>query len=492
MSETRTVIVLAAGEGKRMRSSLPKVLHPLLGRTLLGHALHAAASLDAARTLVVVGHGAGEVSAHLADIAPKAQTVPQPEQHGTGHATRLALAAAPEASGTVVVICGDTPLLRATTLAEMVEAHEREGAACTVLSARVADPAGFGRMVRDPGGAVRGIVEHRDATGEQLAIDEINSGMYAFDATALRDALGHLSRDNSQGEEYLTDVVEMLARDGKRVGAHLIADSDEALGVNDRAQLAACGAILRDRINGELMRAGVTMIDPATTWIDVTATVGPDVVIEPNTQVRGASAIEEGARVGPDTTLTDVYVGAGASVARTHGSQAEVGAGATVGPFSYLRPGTRLGVRGKIGAYVETKNAKIGDRSKVPHLSYVGDATIGVDANIGAGTIFVNYDGVDKHHTTVGDAAFVGCDTSLVAPVTVGDGAYVAAGSAVTKEVPPGALAVTRPPQRNIAGWVPRRRAGTKSAQAAQAAIDRAGSDRAGEGGAPEARPAKT
>lgn len=471
MSETRTVIVLAAGEGKRMRSGLPKVLHQLLGRTLLGHVLHAAAPLAAQNTLVVVGHGADEVSGHVGDIAPKAQTVLQAAQLGTGHATRVALESAPEVdTGTVVVVYGDTPLLRAATLSRLIDAHEQSGAAATVLSARVADPTGLGRLLRNDDGSVRGIVEHRDASAEQLEIDEINSGMYAFDVASLRDALSRLSRDNTQGEEYLTDVFELLLADGKSIGALAMSDPDEARGVNDRAQLAACGAIMRDRVNTELMRSGVTIVDPATTWIDVTVTIGRDALIEPNTQLRGGTAIGEGASIGPDTTLLDVYVGTGASVVRTHGSGAEVGARATVGPFSFLRPGSRLGASGKIGAYVETKNAVIGRGTKVPHLTYVGDATIGDDANIGAGTIFVNYDGVNKHHTTVGDAAFIGSNSSLVAPVTVGDGAFVAAGSAVTKDVPPGSLAVSRVPQRNVDGWVERRRAGTKSAKAAQAA----------------------
>jgi bifunctional UDP-N-acetylglucosamine pyrophosphorylase/glucosamine-1-phosphate N-acetyltransferase len=471
MSETRMVIVLAAGEGKRMRSALPKVLHPVLGRTLLGHVLHATAPLDAQHTLVVVGRGADAVTAHVADIAPKAHTVLQADQHGTGHATRTALESIPQVdTGTVVVVCGDTPLLQSSTLEALVATHEQSGAAATALSARVADPTGLGRIIRDDSGEMRGIIEHKDATPEQLKIDEVNAGMYAFDIAPLRDALTRLSRDNSQGEEYVTDVFGVLLADGKRIAAHTASDSDDALGVNDRAQLAAAGTIMRDRVNADLMRSGVTMIDPATTWIDVTVKIERDVVIEPNTQLRGETTIEEGATVGPDTTLVDVQVGAGASVVRTHGTGAEIGSRASVGPFSFLRPGTKLGVSGKIGAYVETKNAKIGDRTKVPHLSYVGDATIGEDANIGAGTIFVNYDGVNKNHTTVGDAAFIGCDTSLVAPVTVGDGAYVAAGSAITKDVPAGALGIVRGEQRNVDGWVVRRRGGTKSAKAAEAA----------------------
>jgi bifunctional UDP-N-acetylglucosamine pyrophosphorylase/glucosamine-1-phosphate N-acetyltransferase len=469
-----TIIVLAAGEGKRMRSATPKMLHSMLGRTLVGHVLHAAEAVEASQTLVVVGHGADAVSAHVTDIAPKAQTVLQAEQLGTGHAVRIALDAAPGTTGVVVVVYGDTPLLRGETLQELLETHHTSGVAATVMTAEVADPTGLGRIVRDSDGQLEAIVEQRDASAEQRRITEINAGMYAFDAEALRAAIGRLSRQNDQGEEYLTDVIGLLRADGRAVGVYVVPDPDEALGVNDRAQLAALAAILRDRVNGAWMRSGVTMIDPATTWIDVTVRVGADAMIEPNTQLRGSTEVGPGATVGPDTTLTDVHVGVGASVVRTHGSGSRIGDGATVGPYAYLRPGTVLGETAKIGTFVETKNARIGKSSKVPHLTYVGDATIGVDANIGAGTIFANYDGVNKHHTTIGDAAFVGSDTALVAPVTIGAGAYVAAGSAVAEDVPAGSLGMTRAPQRNIEGWVARRRPGTKSAEAAERAADAA------------------
>jgi bifunctional UDP-N-acetylglucosamine pyrophosphorylase / glucosamine-1-phosphate N-acetyltransferase len=480
MAET-TIIVLAAGEGKRMRSATPKVLHSILGRSLVGHVLHAADAVGAHQTLVVVGHGADAVGAHIADIAPKAQTVLQAEQLGTGHAVRIALESAPQTSGVVVVVYGDTPLLRGETLQALVDTHLASGAAATVMTADVADPTGLGRIVRDSDGGLAAIVEQRDASPEQLAITEINAGMYAFDADALRGAIGRLSRQNDQGEEYLTDVIGLLRGDGRSVGMFVVPDADEALGVNDRAQLAALAAIMRDRVNRAWMRSGVTMIDPATTWIDVTVAVAADALIEPNTQLRGSTEIGAHATIGPDTTLTDVHVGTRASVIRTHGSGAWVGEGASVGPYAYLRPGTSLGEAAKIGTFVETKNARIGRSSKVPHLTYVGDATIGEQANIGAGTIFANYDGVNKHHTTIGDAAFVGSDTSLVAPVTVGDGAYVAAGSAIAKDVPPGSLGVTRAPQRNIEGWVARKRPGTKSAAAAERSATTPISDEPGE-----------
>ena len=487
MSEDRTVVVLAAGEGKRMRSALPKVLHPLLGRTLLGHVLHAAEPLEAKRSLVVVGVGAEQVASYLAEVAPEAEAVLQAEQRGTGHAVRTALDAAPDVSGTVVVMLGDMPMLRSETLTAMLDEHDRSGVVATVLTARVVDPTGLGRIVRDGSGRVARIVEHRDATPDELAIDEINTGVFAFDAAALRDALGKLSTGNDQGEEYLTEVLDVFTSSGRAVAAHPVGDAEEGLGANDRAQLAALAARLRDRRNTELMLSGVSLLDPATTWIDVTVAVEPDATIEPNTQLRGATTIARGAHVGPDTTLTNVAVGAGAHVVRTHGSDSVIGPRASVGPFAYLRPGTVLDESGKIGTFVETKNARIGVGSKVPHLTYVGDATLGRDVNIGAATIFVNYDGVNKHHTVVEDGAFVGCDTSLIAPVTIGAGAYTAAGSAIAEDVPPGSLGITRATQRNVEGWVERKRPGTKSARHAAAAAERAASAEPAEDGGTQA-----
>ena len=467
---SRTVIVLAAGEGKRINSSLPKVLHPLLGRTLLGHVLSAATAARAQRTLVVVGHRADEVRAHLAEAAPEAVAVLQAQQNGTGHAVRIALEAAPEATGTVVVLNGDVPLLRPETVQALVATHERGGVGATVLAAEVADPAGLGRVVRDAAGNLERIVEERDASPEVRAIREINAGIYAFDAGLLRDALGRISTDNDQGEEYLTDVFGLLAAEGQPVGVYVAADARETLGCNDRAELASLRALLRDRVNTAWMRSGVSILDPATTWIDVTVSLSPDAVIDQNSQLQGATTVAAGAVVGPDTTLVDTVVGEGAVLLRTHSIGAQVGPQAQVGPYSYLRPGTRLGRKAKIGGFVEAKNAELGDGAKVPHLTYVGDATIGPKANIGAGTIFANYDGVNKHHTTVGEAAFVGSDTVLIAPVEVGPGAYVAAGSAIQQEVPAGNLGVTRAPQRNVEGWTARRRPGTVSAEAAERA----------------------
>ncbi len=306
MNEARTVIVLAAGMGKRMHSALPKMMHPLLGRPLVGHVLHAAAPLRAARTLVVVGNGAEQVSAYVEREMPDAQMVLQAEQRGTGHATRVAMEAVPDATGTVVVLCGDNPLLRTETVEGLLRQHAASGAAATVLTAVLADPTGFGRIVHGADGSVVRIVEQRDATPEERAIHEMNSGIFAFRADLLRDMLGKLSSDNDQGEELLTDVVALLVAAGQRVEARIVEDEAEVLGCNDRAQLATLRNLLRDRVNGDLMRSGVTMIDPATTWIDVTVSVGMDVLIEPGTQLRGRTAIGAGATVGPDTTLTDV------------------------------------------------------------------------------------------------------------------------------------------------------------------------------------------
>ncbi|MDG6109411.1 bifunctional UDP-N-acetylglucosamine diphosphorylase/glucosamine-1-phosphate N-acetyltransferase GlmU [Dactylosporangium aurantiacum] len=470
-------MILAAGEGKRMKSALPKVLHPLLGRTLVGHVLAAAQEAVGGAVTVVVGHGGELVRAHLEQVAPEAVPVTQIERRGTGHAVRIALDETPGLAagltGTVVVLNGDIPLLRAETLSALIHTHESTKAAATVLTAEVADPTGLGRIVRNRGGEFAAIVEERDATPAQRAIREINSGAYVFDAERLREMLGKLSTDNDQGEEYLTDVIGLLAAAGAPIVAHRAPDATETLGANDRAELAGLRAIMRDRINDEWMRDGVAIIDPATTWIDVTVTLGRDAVVEPNTHLRGATRVGEGAVVGPDTTLVDVVVGDGATVVRTHALSSEIGPQASVGPFAYLRPGTRLGRKSKIGTFVETKAATVGDGAKVPHLSYVGDAEIGEGTNIGAATVFVNYDGVQKRRSVIGAHARTGADNMFVAPVHVGDGAYTAAGSVITKDVPPGALGVSRAPQRNIEGWVERKRPGTAAAQAARDAHTR-------------------
>ena len=466
-------LVLAAGEGTRMRSSTPKVLHTLGGRSLLGHVLAAAEPLGAGSTVVVVGAGREAVEQHLAEIAPSAVPVVQHEQNGSGHAAAVALDAVPDIDGPVLLVNGDAPLLRAATVAALVDAHRAAGNVLTVLTAEVDDPTGLGRIVRDDDGSVRAIVEERDATDPQRAIREINAGVYVGDAAALRRSLTALDADNDQGEQYVTDVLGLLVAEGAPVGGVRAEDAEDVLGCNDQRELAARRRTLNDRVLDDLMRAGVAVVDPQTTWVDVTATVAADAVLQPGTHLQGRTTVDAGAVVGPDTTLVDCTVGPGASVVRSHCLGAEIGPDATVGPFSYLRPGTRLSRGSKVGAFVETKNVEVGEDSKVPHLSYVGDATIGRGSNIGAATVFVNYDGVAKHRTTVGDHVRVGSDTMLVAPVTVGDGAYTAAGSVITSDVPPGALAVSRAPQRNVGGWVRRRRPGTPAAAAAAAAEER-------------------
>jgi bifunctional UDP-N-acetylglucosamine pyrophosphorylase/glucosamine-1-phosphate N-acetyltransferase len=469
------VVVLAAGEGTRMKSATPKVLHQICGRSLVGHVLAAARELQPENLVVVVGHAREKVTAHLAEIDAGVRTAVQAQQNGTGHAVRMALEElGGTVEGTVVVVCGDTPLLTAGTLQALAATHSEDGNAVTVLTAEVPDATGYGRIVRDgASGAVTAIVEHKDASESQRAIREINSGVFAFDGQLLADALGKVRTDNSQGEEYLTDVLGILREAGHRVGACVAGDHREIAGINNRVQLSEAGRILNDRLLTEAMLAGVTVVDPATTWVDVTVTFEQDATVLPGTQLHGVTHLGAGAVVGPNSRLSDTRVGAGARVDNTVADGAEVGPEATVGPFAYLRPGTRLGAKGKIGTYVETKNASIGEGTKVPHLSYVGDATIGEYTNIGAASVFVNYDGQDKHHTTVGSHCRTGSDNMFVAPVTVGDGAYTAAGSVITKDVPPGSLAVARGQQRNIEGWVARKRPGSAAARAAEAASRR-------------------
>ncbi|MET8676908.1 bifunctional UDP-N-acetylglucosamine diphosphorylase/glucosamine-1-phosphate N-acetyltransferase GlmU [Streptomyces sp. NPDC004647] len=482
------VVVLAAGEGTRMKSATPKVLHSLCGRSLVGHVVAAARELEPEHLVVVVGHAREQVTEHLAEIDPGTRTAVQHEQNGTGHAVRMGLEELARSGaaleGTVVVVCGDTPLLTGGTLQRLADAHTSDSNAVTVLTAEVPDSTGYGRIVRDPAdGAVTAIVEHKDATEAQRAITEINSGVFAFDGRLLTDALGKVRTDNSQGEEYLTDVLGILREAGHRVGAAVAADHREILGINNRVQLADARGLLNERLLREAMLSGVTVMDPASTWVDVAVTFEPDAVVHPGTQLHGSTHLAANSEVGPGCTLTDTVVGAGARVVNTVADGAEIGAEASVGPYAYLRPGTRLGTKAKAGTYVEMKNAKIGDGTKVPHLSYVGDATIGEYSNIGAASVFVNYDGVSKHHTTIGSHCRTGSDNMFVAPVTIGDGAYTAAGSVITKDVPPGSLAVARGQQRNIEGWVARKRPGSAAAQAAAAARPGSSSPKPGEEG---------
>lgn len=469
MSRPAAVIVLAAGEGTRMKSSTPKVLHDICGRSLVGHVLSAARELGPERLVVVVGHGRDQVVARLAELDPAAEPVVQERQDGTGHAVRVVLESTGVIDGTVLVTYGDTPLLSAATLAGLAAEHERDGNAVTVLSAHVPDPVGYGRIIRD-GDQLTGIVEHKDATDAQRAVTEINSGVYAFDGAQLADAVRRISTDNAKGEEYLTDAVAILRGDGHRAGVSVAADWREILGVNDRVQLAEARDLLNRRICEHWMRDGVTIVDPRSTWLDVRAELARDAVIEPATQLHGDTRVGERATVGPGCTLRDTVVGADAVVSYAVTERAWIGPEVSVGPYAYLRPGTRLERGAKAGTYVEMKNAVVGAGSKVPHLSYVGDADIGVGANIGAASVFANYDGVHKNRSRIGDHARTGSDNMFVAPVRVGDGAYTGAGTVVRRDVPPGALSVSGGPQRIFDGWVEERRAGTPAAQAARRA----------------------
>lgn len=465
-----------------MKSDTAKVLHPILGKPILGHVLDAVMGIEPEQAVVVVGHQRDRVTEYLRDAYPAVLTGVQQQQLGTGNAVRCAFAALAEqgielSAGPVIVVAGDTPLLTAPTLAGLLQEHQRAGAAVTVLSAELPDATGYGRIVRDADGSVTAIVEHKDADSGELAINEINSGMYAFDRDVLTDALSRLRTDNSQGEEYLTDVLGIARSDGRLVAACIAGDAQEVHGINDRVQLAQAATMLQRRINDWHMRNGVTIVDPDTAWIEPGAAIAPDAVIERNSQVDATSQVAAGAVIGPDTTLLGTRVGEAATVLRSHCVKARIGASAKIGPFTFLRPGADLASETKVGAFVEVKKSKIGKGSKVPHLSYVGDAEIGEGTNIGAATIFVNYDGIGKHPTVVGDQVRIGSDSMLVAPVVIGDGAYTAAGSVITQDVPPGAMAIGRARQANLDGWVERRRPGTESAAAAAQALAAGGNE---------------
>lgn len=470
------VVVLAAGAGTRMKSTKQKTLHEIGGRTLLGHALHAAAGINPDHLVTVVGHQREQVSPVVEKISNEldrevVQAV-QEEQRGTGHAVSCGISPISDFEGTIIVTNGDVPLLTPETIEELRDTHTVQGNAVTVLSMRLADPTGYGRIIRDTDGSVSAIVEHKDATDEQRLVDEVNSGVFAFDAAALRDALTKLDTNNAQGELYITDVLEIARTAGHGVGAHVAANPQELAGVNDRVQLAAAGRELNRRMVEKAMRGGATIIDPETTWIGVNVTIGTDVTIHPGTQLWGATSIADNAEIGPDSTLTNMQIGTGASVVRTHGSDSVIGVNAKIGPFTFIRPNTIVGEDGKLGGFVEAKNAELGRGTKVPHLTYIGDATVGEESNIGASSVFVNYDGVNKHHTTIGSHVRTGSDTMFIAPVNVGDGAYSGAGTVIKDDVPAGALVVSGGKQRNIEGWVEKKRPGTPAAEAAARAQD--------------------
>jgi bifunctional UDP-N-acetylglucosamine pyrophosphorylase / glucosamine-1-phosphate N-acetyltransferase len=464
------VVILAAGAGTRMKSATPKVLHPLAGLPLIGHVLATADALGAGQVIAVLRHERDAIAKVIVERSPHTLIVDQDDVPGTGRAVEVALAALPaDFAGSVVVLSADVPLLDVDTVRALLDAHEQAGNALTLLSAFFDDPTGAGRILRGADGGFQGIIEHRDADAAQLAITEINAGVYVFDATVLRTALPTITTRNAQNEKYLTDAAEQIRNGGGRIEAVPVSDPWLVTGINDRAQLSAAACELNARIVRGWQLAGVTVQDPSTTWIDLDATLAEDVEILPGTQIKGATVIERGATIGPDTTLLDCEIGANAVVKRTDATLAVIGAGASVGPFAYLRPGSYLGADGKIGTFVEVKNSRIGDGTKVPHLSYIGDAEVGEQSNVGAGTIIANYDGVNKHQTAVGSHVRTGAHNVFVAPVRIGNGAYTGAGTVVRKDVPAGALAISVAPQRNIVGWVESHRPGTAAATAAAA-----------------------
>jgi len=441
-----SAVVLAAGEGTRMRSRVPKVLHPLCGRPMLLHVIDTLVELPLERIVVVVGHQSETVTKTLqnelvTDIP--VEFVEQRVPRGTGDATSVALTAFSDAvdDDDVIVLSADIPLLRAETLAVLATEHRLADAAATLLTAELDDPTGYGRIVRDARGSVERIVEQSDGNPDELAIREVNPSIYCFRRTFLAPALRRVSPENAQGEYYLTDVIEVLRSTGHSVLAVPATDATETLGVNDRAQLAAAEALLRERINDEWMRAGVSMTDPARTYIDATVELAEEVRLLPGTVLEGRTSVGAGSVIGPDARLVDTIVGEDVTISYSVTREAEVGDGATVGPYAHLRPGTRLGRGAKIGNFVETKNSEIGEGAKANHLAYVGDAEVGPRSNVGAGTITANYDGRNKHRTKIGADVKIGSNTVLVAPVEVGDGATTGAGAVVNRDVPPNALA---------------------------------------------------
>ncbi|HEY5548063.1 MAG TPA: bifunctional UDP-N-acetylglucosamine diphosphorylase/glucosamine-1-phosphate N-acetyltransferase GlmU [Coriobacteriia bacterium] len=447
-------IVLAAGEGTRMRSSVPKVAHEVLGVPLVRYVIDAVRGTGADRIITVVGHGADAVTGLISDT----ESVIQESRLGTGDAVRAAAGALRDFDGPVIVVAGDVPLLRSETLSALLDAWKSADGGCALLTAHIPDPTGYGRIVRDDAGLVTGIVEQRDLEPGQLGIGECNVGTYCFDAIELFETLARITPVNAQGEYYLTDVVALLREAGRPVTAVVLDDVDESHGVNTRVQLAAVSRIMQRRINERHMLAGVTMIDPGLVWVGPGVVLGRDVVLEPMTQLSGATTVGDGAHIGPSTRVFDSTIGAGATVEQSVVREARIGERAKVGPNSFLRPGTVLAVEARVGSFVEVKNSTIGEGSKVPHLSYMGDATIGDGVNVGAGSITCNYDGHVKHPTVIGDGAFIGSDTMLIAPVEIGAGAVTGAGSAISKDVPAGALGIERTAQRNVEGWGDRRK----------------------------------
>ncbi len=443
-------IILAAGKGTRMKSARPKVLHEVGGKAMVERVLAATRKAGAEQVVTIIGFGADEVRAVLGDTC---EYVVQEEQLGTGHAVGLTEDVL-ETADVVMVVCGDTPLLRVETLCKLRDVHMETGAAATVLTTFMDDPTGYGRVIRDATGNVMRIVEQKDATEKELAIKEINTGTYCFDGQYLWDMLAKVNCDNAQGEYYLTDVVGLLVAAGKKVAAAICDDADETLGVNSRRQLAEAEAVLRRRKNDELMAAGVTIIDPAQTYVEESVSVGMDTILEPGTILRGTTEIGMSCVIGPQTELENTEVGDNSRLHRVYAHDCKIGTNAEIGPYVHLRPGTEIYNNVRVGNFVEVKNSQVGTGSKLPHLSYVGDSDIGAGVNVGCGTITVNYDGKNKHRTTIKDGAFIGCNSNLIAPVIIGEEAYIGAGSTITKDVPKRALAVGRAKSIVRENWV--------------------------------------
>jgi len=444
-----TAIILAAGQGTRMKSKLPKVLHKALGKPMVQWVIDCLTDADVADKIAVLGHGGDQV-AQVVD--GQATIVYQTEQLGTGHAVMQAAPALPSDSDCVLVICGDTPLLRAETLAALLAQHEAEGNAVTLLTAKTADPTGYGRIVRE-GQQIIAIVEQKDATEEQKQIQEINTGTYCFRRTFLQQHLGDLTTDNAQKEYYLTDLIKIANQLQLPVGGYVLPDFSESLGVNNRVQLSQAEQILRQRKNRQIMLDGVTLIDPASTYIDADVTIGADTIIYPNVVLEGKTTIGSDNVIGMNCRFVDSVIGSGNDIQSTVIVESTVGDGCKIGPMAYLRPGTALADHVKIGDFVEVKKSQVDEGSKIPHLSYVGDSIVGSGVNIGCGTITCNYDGVHKYQTIIEDGAFIGSNTNLVAPVTVEENAFIGAGSTITKNVPANSLAVVRAELRLKENW---------------------------------------
>jgi bifunctional UDP-N-acetylglucosamine pyrophosphorylase/glucosamine-1-phosphate N-acetyltransferase len=449
----RFAVVLAAGQGTRMKSKLYKVLHPVVGRPMVQHVINQLEQLQIDEMVTIVGYGAEKV---IEKVGSASKFVTQEEQLGTGHAVQQAEALLLDKDGTTIVVCGDTPLITKETYKALFDHHEKEGSKATILTAKAPDPTGYGRIIRNDHNQVERIVEQKDANKDELLVDEINTGTYCFDNKALFEALNEVSNDNAQGEYYLPDVIEILRSKEEKVSAFLTSEFEETIGINDRVALAQAEKVMKKRINLEHMRNGVTIIDPDNTYIGPDVEIEQDVIIYPGSMVSGKTIIHKNAEIGPHTEITDCVIGESASITQSVLIGSQVGNDVTVGPYAYIRPETNVGNKAKIGHFVELKKSIIGENSKIPHLSYVGDAEIGRNVNVGCGTITVNYDGKGKHTTKIEDDAFIGCNTNLVAPVSIGEGAYVAAGSTITKNVPNHSLSVARARQTNKEGYASR------------------------------------